>query len=91
MSARGYYGFARVGQSIPAAPTVYVERETSTTGWIVGTVAVVGAALWARYQSQQIEQLHNTMGLPYQSFTSTAGASLRGLAKGLIPKGRAAQ
>jgi hypothetical protein len=88
MSERGHYGPARTGQIALPATTVYVEREPSAVARIFGTIAVVGAALWARHQSRQIEQLYKTTGLPYQSFTASAGASLRGLAARVRPKGR---
>lgn len=88
MSARGHYGSARVGQVALPATTVYVEREPSTVGRIFGALAVVGAALWARHQSRQIEQLYKTTGLPYQSFTTSASASLRGLVDRIRPKGK---
>lgn len=96
MNERGQYGSngsPRVGQ-IP----VYVERESSSVGaWILGTILVGGSVLWARHQSQQIEQLYKTAGLPHQSFTSSlrssvrslpsrASASLHGLAERVRPK-----
>ena len=80
-NARGYYGnngVSHVGQ------TVYVEPAKSSIGkWLLGAVAIGGAVLFARHQSQQIEQLYKTSGLPHQSFASSlrqeAGASLRKL------------
>ena len=91
VNARGQYGAPRVGQLSPQAATVYVEREPSSViAWILGTIAVGGAVLWARHQSRQIEQLSKTAGLPHQSFASSlrqgAGASLRGLAERAQPK-----
>ena len=95
MNERGQYGPSRVGQ-IPT--TVYVEREPSSIGaWILGTIAIGGAVLWARHQSRQIEQLYKTAGLPQQSFAtslrqsakslpSRASASLHGLAERVRPK-----
>jgi len=76
---------------VPAPAAVYVEREPSSVGaWILGTIAVGGAVLWARHQSRQIEQLYKTAGLPQQSFAEGlrqgAGASLRGLAERVRPK-----
>jgi hypothetical protein len=80
MNDRGQYGKPRVGQVPQHAATVYVERESSSTGaWILGALAVGGAVLWARHQSRQVEQLYRTSGLPYQSFTG----SLREHAKSL--------
>jgi len=91
MNSRGQYGSSRVGQVVPAPAAVYVEREPSSVGaWILGTIAVGGAVLWARHQSRQIEQLYKTAGLPQQSFAEGlrqgAGASLRGLAERVRPK-----
>ena len=90
MNARGQYGSSRVGQTIPAPAAIYVEREPSSVGaWILGTIAVGSALLWARHQSQQIEQLSKRAGLPHQSFAEGlrqgAGASLRGLAERVKP------
>jgi hypothetical protein len=97
MNARGQYGSSRVGQ-IPQAATVYVAREPSSVGaWILGTIAVGGAVLWARHQSKQIEQLYKMAGLPEQSFAadlrqsarslpSRASASLHDLAERVRPK-----
>jgi hypothetical protein len=88
MSERGHYGPARTGQIALPATTVYVEREPSTAQTL-GRIAAVGVVLlWARHQVRQIEQLYKTTGLPYQSFTASAGASLRGLAARVRPKGR---
>ncbi len=97
-NARGQYGMARVGQNPPGVTTVYVEPKSSSAGtWILGTIAVGGALLWARHQAQQIEQLYKTAGLPQQSFTASLGesvkslpsrasASLHGLAERVRPK-----
>lgn len=97
MNERGQYGTSRVGQT-PQPTTVYVEREpTSAVSWILGTIAVGGAVLWARHQSQQIERLYKTAGLPHQSFVadlrqsarslpSRASASLHELAERVRPK-----
>jgi hypothetical protein len=88
MNARGQYGSSRVGQSLPQATTVYVAREPSSIGtWILGTLAVGGAVLWARHQTRQIEQLYKTAGLPQQSFASSlrqgAASSLQGASSSL--------
>ena len=86
MNGRGQYGAPRVGQIVPErVTTVYVEpEESSVISWILGTIAVGGAVLWARHQSQQIEQLYKKTGLPHQSFAGSlregAGSSLRALA-----------
>ena len=91
MNERGRYGPARIGQMLPAPAAIYVEREpTSVASWIIGTVAVGGALLWARHQSRQIEHLYKEAGLPYQGFTTSlregAASSLRGLAERTRPK-----
>ena len=97
---RGQYGSPRrgsprvgsplVGQVPPRVATVYVERKPSSVVRILSAIAVVGSVLWTRHQSQQIEQLYKTAGLPYQGFASSlrqgAGASLRGLAERVRPK-----
>ena len=83
---RGYYGKngVHVGE---AARTVYVEREHHSIGkWILGAVAVGGAVLFARHQAKQIEELHKSAGLPYQSL----GGSIREGVKELPTKARAA-
>ena len=87
MSQRGQYGRAIVGQ-VPS--TVYIERASpSVVPWILGTIAVGSAVLWARHQSRQIDQLQKKAGLPDQSFVSSlrqgAGVSLRGLAERVLP------
>lgn len=89
MNERGQYGRTRVGQvsPSPATPaTIVVERERSSkVPWIVGAIAVGAAALWARHQSRQIQQLYKAADLPQQSFTSSlrqdAGSSLKELAE----------
>ena len=91
MNGRGQYGPPRVGQIPERVTTVYVEPEKSSVGsWILATIAVGGAVLWARHQSQQIEQLYKTAGLPHQSFAGSlrqgAGSSLRALAERVKPK-----
>ena len=98
MNGRGQYGSSRVGQIPPRAATVYVERSpSSVVAQILGTLAVGGALLWARHQSQQIEQLYKTAGLSHESFTaslrtrarslpSRASASLHDLAERVRPK-----
>lgn len=88
MNERGHYGSARVGQVALPATTVYVEREQSTVAHVFGVVAIIGVALWAHHQSRQIKQLYQATGEPYQSFTASAGASLRGLVDRVRSKGR---
>jgi hypothetical protein len=98
---RGHYGkngVPHVGQDPRRAATIYVDRTPSSTGaWILGTIAIGGAVLFARHQSQQIEQLYKTSGLPYQSFSAglresvkslpmRASASLHSLAERVRPK-----
>src|SRR5215467_15047686 len=88
---RGHYGSSRsvvtwLGQAAPG-PTTYVGAGGSSAGtWFLGALAIGGAVLWARHQSQQVEQLYKTAGLPHQSF----GASLRETAKELPARARAA-
>ena len=80
MNQRGQYGTAYVGQDPPRGATIYVEHEPSSIGaWIIGTIVVGGAVLWARHQSQQIAQLNKMTGLPSQRFTTSLrqGASAR--------------
>jgi hypothetical protein len=87
MNERGHYGTPRVGQDPSRSATVYVERTgASTTAWLLGIAAVGGAVLWARHQSQQIEQLSKASGLPYQTFAG----SLRESAKALPSRAREA-
>ncbi len=85
---RGQYGknaAPRVGEQ--PSRTVYVEREgSSIAAWIIGTIAVGGAVLWARHQGKQVEQLYKAAGLPHQSF----GADLRQRAKALPTRTSAA-
>jgi hypothetical protein len=87
-SERGHYGrngVSWIGQ-VPQHPTtVLVEHKSSTGAWILGTLAVGGALLWARHQSRQMEQIYQTSGMPYQSFA----AGLRESAKTL--SGRASE
>ena len=87
MNARGHYGVS-VGQVVQPATTVYVEREQSTAAHVLGALGIIGVALWAHHQSRQIKQLYQTTGAPYQSFTASAGASLRGLVDRIRPKGK---
>lgn len=85
MNERGHYGPPRVGAVPPQATTVYVEgKGASTTAWVLGIAAVGGALLWARHQSQQIEQLYKTSGIPYQTFAG----SLRESAKAIPSRAR---
>ena len=94
MNGRGQYGAPRVGQIVPVperVTTVYVEPEkSSTASWILTTLVVGGAVLWAQHQSQQIEQLYKTAGLPHQSFAGSlregARSSLHALAERVKPK-----
>lgn len=79
---------------VPPPTTVYVERASSPSlvPWILGTIAVGSAVLWARHQSRQIDQLQKKAGLPDQSFVSSlrqgAATSLRGLAERALPAGK---
>lgn len=49
---------------------VVVVRGSSTGSWITVGIAVVGAVLWARHQSVQIERLQAAAGLPHQGFVA---------------------
>lgn len=87
MNDRGHYGPPRVGAVPPQPTTVYVEgKGASTTAWVLGIAAVGGALLWARHQSQQIEQLYKTSGMSYQTFAG----SLRESAKAIPSRAREA-
>lgn len=79
MSARGTYGRDSS------------DRGSSLGTWLLGGLIVGGAVLWAKHQSDQIEKLYTTTGLPYQSFgrnlraragelSGAAGEKLQGLA-----------
>lgn len=80
-----------MGQIPSPIDTVYIERAPSSVGkWILGTIAVGGALLWARHQSRKLDQLYTTAGLPQQSFAEdlrqSASTSLQGLAERVRPK-----
>lgn len=83
---RGQYGRVSIGQSAPN--TIYVQREASSSigKWLLGAVAIGGAVLWARHQSQQIDRLTQSAGLPRESFT----AGLRESARELPTRARSA-
>jgi len=55
MSARGIYGSSEIGWGT----------------WLIGGLAVGGAVLWAKHQTDQVEKLFATAGLPYQGFASS--------------------
>ena len=83
---RGHYGSNNVPR-VGEAPTIYVERGHSSIGkWLLGAVAIGGGILIVRHQSQQIERLYKTSGMPYQTFTG----SLRETARELPTQARAA-
>lgn len=46
---------------------------------LLGGVAVGVMALWAKHQSDQIEKLYATTGLPYQSFSRSLSSRTRQL------------
>jgi len=85
---RGHYGKnVLLAGETPRAATVYVERAGMSTGTLIlGAIAVGGAILFARHQSQQIKHLYKAEGQPYQSFTG----SLRESAKELPTRAREA-
>jgi hypothetical protein len=62
---RGTYGSGTYGKTVigTCAP-----GEPSIGKWIVGAVVVGGVELWAKHQSDQIEKLYSSAGLPHQSF-----------------------
>ena len=74
MSQRGIYGKTLMG-----ADVYLVRRESSWGAWIVGGLLVGGAVLWAKHQSNQIEKLYATSGLPYEGFAGSLGARTREL------------
>jgi hypothetical protein len=76
MNDRGTYGRAIVGADL--AP----RRPSHGTG-LVGALVVVGAVLWARHQSRQIERLYAAAGLPHQSFAAGLRERTRELSHGL--------
>jgi hypothetical protein len=47
--------------------------------WLLGGLVAGGAVLWAKHQSDQIEKLSATAGLPYQGFTRGLGERTREL------------
>jgi hypothetical protein len=64
--------------------------------WVVGGLAIGGALLWAKYQTDQVNRLYTKSGLSHESFVeslregaralpSRASASLRGLANRINP------
>jgi hypothetical protein len=72
MSGRGIYGTPRIA------------GDGSTCGsswgtWIVGGLVVGGAVLWAKHQSDQVDKLYTTVGLPHQSFTESLAARTKEL------------
>ena len=46
----------------------YGGRGASLGTWLIGGLVAGGAVLWAKHQTDQIEKLYATAGLPYQSF-----------------------
>ena len=83
MRGRGQYG-----PIVGAAPG---EQGHSIAKWVVGGLAVGGALLWAKYQTDQVNRLYAASGLSHEGFVdslrdsaralpSRASASLRGLA-----------
>jgi hypothetical protein len=80
-NARGHYGNSRGTARIGQAPsTIYVERApTSTLTWIFGALAVGGAVLWARQQSQQINKLSKKEHVPQPSFGESLRADVKAL------------
>lgn len=86
MRGRGIYGTSRVGAAACGG------RGASAGTWVVGGAVVIGAVLWARHQSVQVEKLYASAGLPYQSFSAglreRAGELSAGITRRLsTPKG----
>jgi hypothetical protein len=74
---RGYYGSNGVPR---VGATVYVEKKGASIGtWLLGAAVFGGGILYARHQSQQIEKLYKTGGLPYQTFAGSLRESAREL------------
>ena len=75
---------AHVGQSTDRVTTIVVEKKPSALSKVIGVFAVVGAVLWGRHQSRQIERLYQRLEVPYQTFADSlregAGSSLRSIA-----------
>lgn len=75
MCARGTYGRTVVG----ADP--YGRSGPSWGTMLLGGLVVGVSVLWAKHQSDQIERLYATAGLPYQGFARSLGARTRGLSR----------
>lgn len=73
MRDRGTYGRAHVGGD------PHGHRVSSFGTMILGGLAVGVAVLWAKHQSDQIEKLYATSGLPYEGFARSLGAQTREL------------
>jgi hypothetical protein len=68
MAGRGTYGRTLLG----AVPR---ESQGSSYGaWLIGAIVAGGAVLWAKHQSNQIEKLYATAGLPYEGFARSLSA-----------------
>ena len=76
MSERGEYGrHIQIGQIIGAEPG----QSSSPMKWIVGTLLVGGAILWAKHQSDQVKNLYDKTGLPHESFTESLREDVRAI------------
>lgn len=73
MGERGVYGRTHVG----AEP--YSPHGSSFGTMLLGGLAVGVAVLWAKHQSDQIEKLYVTTGLPYDGFARSLGTRTREL------------
>jgi hypothetical protein len=81
MNDRGTYGTPHNGVSRDArvqfgdprlgADLYVVQRPSSIWKWIVGGVAIGGAILWARHQTEQTKKLYKKTGLRPQSFMAS--------------------
>lgn len=63
MNTRGIYSASVINVSGCGHGTA-----SSTGIWVVGSLLVGGALLWANHQSHQIDRLYAAVGLPQQSF-----------------------
>lgn len=73
MDMRGMYGSPRVGVEYPNCPG------PSFGKMLLGGLAVGAAVLWARHQSDQVEKLYASAGMPYESFGSSLSTRTRQL------------
>lgn len=68
MAERGMYGRGCYGY-----------RESSFGTILVGGLAIGAGLLWAKHQSDQVEKLYSSAGLPYESFGKYLGEGTKRL------------